>query len=545
MSGTVNLTENYSTEDKTTYSKITNDKKVETSNIPDLTVMKRCRQNNEFFDSLCNGYITELGYTQEGAVREFITLLASQTRDPNQIERIFDGSGLNNGFDDIIKNKIIDEVLENTEPTRAKKDDPYNKYFSKKGKFVVKYLAEEILRENHFFTLKDTKEVYYYQNGVYLPNGIDEISKQVQDKLDEHYRKSYKKEVIDYIKTKALVDRESINNNKYIINLKNGLYDVSKGKFLPHSPKYMSTIQLPVYYKPEAECPNIEKFLSDVTKSDKDKQLIFEWIGYTLIPNTRLQKFVMFYGPRDGGKSVLIKLITCLLGNYNVSGESLQNLENDDFSIANLEGKLLNAFPDLPDYGFYQNSVIKIMTGDDGYIRVNIKKVQPYKTTITARLMFSTNNLPVIKNPDEAFFKRLMLIEFPNTFQGDSKDVNLIDKLTTSEELSGLLNKAIAALERLLKNGEFSYDLNPLENMELYQKLSNPVAKFADECVGESNEYTFKVDMYNAYVEWCEKEDIVPLKKNEFGKQFKNLGYRDSRLNTGDRSYCWDGVSLI
>ena len=37
-------------------------------------------------------------------------------------------------------------------------------------------------------------------------------------------------------------------------------------------------------------------------------------------------------------------------------------------------------------------------------------------------------------------------------FQGEDKDTSLIEKLTTKEELSGLLNLAIIALKQLIKD---------------------------------------------------------------------------------------------
>ncbi|MEZ5333754.1 MAG: hypothetical protein R2741_00165 [Methanolobus sp.] len=43
----------------------------------------------------------------------------------------------------------------------------------------------------------------------------------------------------------------------------------------------------------------------------------------------------------------------------------------------------------------------------------------------------------------------------PNTFGEENKDINLIRKLTTPEELSGFLNQALAALPVLLEHGDF------------------------------------------------------------------------------------------
>jgi putative DNA primase/helicase len=44
-----------------------------------------------------------------------------------------------------------------------------------------------------------------------------------------------------------------------------------------------------------------------------------------------------------------------------------------------------------------------------------------------------------------------------NVFEGDSKDTSLINKLTTLDEMSGLLNLALNGLRQLIENGEFDY----------------------------------------------------------------------------------------
>lgn len=54
--------------------------------------------------------------------------------------------------------------------------------------------------------------------------------------------------------------------------------------------------------------------------------------------------------------------------------------------------------------------------------------------------------------------KRWIILLFDRVFQGEDKDTNLIEKLTTEEELSSLLNLAIIALKQLIKdNGFYPY----------------------------------------------------------------------------------------
>jgi len=46
----------------------------------------------------------------------------------------------------------------------------------------------------------------------------------------------------------------------------------------------------------------------------------------------------------------------------------------------------------------------------------------------------------------------------PNKFEGEKQNPYLLDKLTTPNELSGLLNKALTGLKQLLRTGKFAND---------------------------------------------------------------------------------------
>lgn len=510
--------------------------------MPDFDVLGKCRSGKsaDRFNTLYSGNWDVLGCypSQSEADLALCSMFAAHTQDRSQIERLFAGSGLCsdkwNRAD--YKESTIRKALERTN------EDPYRKYFSER-QFIAKSLADEIMKEYYFLTFDDNKEVYYYKNGVYLPGGENLIAQVAQAKLGKYSTKNRREETLSFIRIETLTDRNSIDKEKYIINLKNGLYDLKKDKFKPHTPKLLSTVQIPVNYDPDAECPMIDKFLSEIV-SDEYIPMLLEWIGYSMIPDNSMQKSVMLVGGGSNGKSVFLNLQTEYIGINNTSGESLQNLEKDRFSAANLYGKLLNVCPDIAGSEVYDSSAFKMMTGNEKQIRGEKKGQQAFYFDNTARLIFSANDVPPVKNAGYSYYRRWILIEFPNKFEGKNADKNLIDKLTTEKELSGLLNKAIEALKRLLENGEFSYHKTIEEVQYMYQLKSSPVAVFAAECVKTSKEDTRKNLVYDAYVNWCTENGEKPISDNKFGEQFKKLGYHSIREPTGERKYCWESVSI-
>jgi len=135
-------------------------------------------------------------------------------------------------------------------------------YFPKKGVIPPK-LAELILNEYdfNFITLKDTKEIYYYNGGVYHSDG-GAIIRQISEGFMEDLTKThYKNEIEDYIKDKKYEKRNEFFISKpNLINVKNGILDLETKKLLPHTPQHHFLNELPVIYNPEATCPLIKKF---------------------------------------------------------------------------------------------------------------------------------------------------------------------------------------------------------------------------------------------------------------------------------------------
>ncbi len=71
-------------------------------------------------------------------------------------------------------------------------------------------------------------------------------------------------------------------------------------------------------------------------------------------------------------------------------------------------------------------------------------------------MVFSCNELPNLGGKTYSIQRRLILIPFKQTFSGKEADKELIDKLTTPTELSGLINRALIGYQRLIRQGDFT-----------------------------------------------------------------------------------------
>lgn len=447
--------------------------------------------------------------------------------------------------------EIIEVILDLKlfEMTSVSQDE----YFIDENKMYrlnVPMVANVILNNYHMFST-GKKDIYVYRDGVYLNDGVLTIQRAVNRILGAFVKDEFREEVIKYIEYETKIDIKNWVMDKNIINLNNGLYNIETDEFTSHTPELKSIIRVPITYNPDAKCPNIDKFLSEVIPT-VDIPTAIEFMGYCMIPDTRMQKATMIYGGGKNGKSVFLKLLKALIGKDNIYGASLQKLSTDKFGVAGLFGKLLNISPDIPNTKLTSDSTFKMLVGGD-----DINGEKKYKDALDfeniSRLIFSANQLPEPSGNIEdnyAYFRRWLLIGFPYSFDGKKDNKNLISTLITEDEKSGFLNQMIKGVQTILKNGSFSNERTTEEIERMYKVNVDPVGCFFKECVnhGCSNAIS-KQEMYDVYVDWCSCNSAIVKPYNSFCSSLLNdIGVKDYRDYNNDRSKkvaYWDHVGFV
>ena len=384
-------------------------------------------------------------------------------------------------------------------------------------RFLPGVLADHLAQNQHVFYAAE--QHYRYENGVYRDMNEMQAQKITRDLMIP--RETKMNQITDAEMQWRLNIQRSIhelNANPYLINLKNGLYNVMEGTLLPHSPEYLTTVQLNVSYNPDARCPRFLQYLNEVIEADQIP-LIQEMLGYFLIPVTRGQKCFVVVGEGGAGKSVLLLVLNdILLGKANVSNVSWQAL-NERFKPAELFGKLANIFADLPTKNIDDNGIFKALVGED-FLTVEKKNRNPFSFQCTARLLFSCNNIP--KNygdRSEGFYRRLIIIRFDHAVPEEKKDPDLLDKLR--QEADGIFLFALEGLKRLIRNHyRFSETEANRAELQQYREDSDSVLSFVKECCRCQPDYEVgSTELFNAYKSYCEDSGMKPYAQNKFVQQ--------------------------
>jgi len=412
-------------------------------------------------------------------------------------------------------------------------------------------LTSYIIRK--FCVVTFAKSIYYYdeRRGVFRENnGI--LEKEIEKVLlrngvgDKRKIRDTINEILARVQWRTSVDSYPFNElSSKLIPVRNGVIFRQNGRrfLLPHLPTFGFTYCLPVEYNPSAQCPKIEKFIEQVVPEDSRK-ILYEIPALCLLQNPRLLYAYMLVGSGSNGKSTYLTLLERFLGRENIASLSLQDLCEDKFRLAQLVGKLANIHADLPKNPVKYTGIFKMLTGGD-VITAERKYRDPFEFVNKAVLIFSANELPKVNDNTYAFWRRWIIIEFPNRFE---RNPNFIDELTTDEELSGFLNKVLDAMDEIEQRGDVSKTDTVEKIKEEWLKKSNPVYAFVQECIEvKPGAYETKDDVYQAFVEFCNENDLESLPKNKFAQELQRLipELKQAQKRIGkERVRVWENIRL-
>lgn len=149
-------------------------------------------------------------------------------------------------------------------------------------------------------TVMKTKEILHYSKGIYISEGEQYVSRILAEafgSINKYsdapiYNKSVKSEILTMLRDTTYTGMEEFDKDLNIINMTNGLYDISSGEFRFHDPAYLSRLQIPVVFDVDARCPVIEEVFKVLVKPE-DLDKIYEFIGYTLWRTYEIQEIVL------------------------------------------------------------------------------------------------------------------------------------------------------------------------------------------------------------------------------------------------------------
>lgn len=477
------------------------------------------------------------------------------------LEYLANLSGLQDELE-ISKRKYIDSLHQNEEKL---KDQIFFNFLAlvkdKKLGEATEILVDYILKNNYIITSKDDEktEMWIYKEGVYVPQGKSEVKQIMRDLLKSAYNTFYYNQVITKLEADTMQDIDKFFNDVNIneIPVKNGILNLFTRELKPFSPEKIFFNKLPVDYDSKAVCPQIEQFLKDVLSKEDDREVFYEMGGFCLYKEYKFEKAFMLLGDGRNGKDKTLELIKRTIGIDNCCAVPLSSIVPESFIISEFFGKMVNAAGDIDNKDLKDTGAFKGLTGRS--IQTAPRKFQKPITFVNyAKFIFACNNLPMVYDTSKGFWDRWILLEFPYTFvtKGELeeapdkkmlklRDESIIEKITTPSELSGLLNKFLDGLDRIIQFKTFSTTKGSEEVKNFWIRKSNSAMAFCLDSIEESYDSNIsKKDFRKKYSEYCKKHKI-PIKSDYvIKKSLEELyGAVESNRNVlGVYDRVWDGI---
>lgn len=235
----------------------------------------------------------------------------------------------------------------------------------------------------------------------------------------------------------------------------------------------------------------------------------------------RFAKALLLLGEGSNGKSLWLDAVTALLPPSALTSVPPQAWEHE-YARFELRSALVNAVGELPARALLDGSSFKSVV-EGGLINAR----QPRERVITFRPkathVFSANALPSVTDLTHGFWRRFIVLSFPNRFEK-----NVEYERAVRGRPSAVLSWAVAGAESLLAAGAFVGA--DLASKREWQHENDTIAQYLEECtraLGDDarGQWSRSQSLYDLYVTWAKRRGMAhPYAMNGFAKQLARLG---------------------
>lgn len=342
---------------------------------------------------------------------------------------------------------------------------------------------------------------------------------------DRRFRDRMMKDAADSMTIAAA----EFDTHPYLINCKNGTYDLETMTFREHDWKDFLTMQTNFdYTMQEVTCPRWEQFIKEVTQDNKDKaDYLQRALGYSILGTGKEECMFILHGKTTrNGKSTMLDAIQHLLGDYSTvapvelicRNERQKNAEAANPVLARLKGKRMVTMSESDTAGKLDEATIKQYTGGE-----DITARELYQSAITFKPQFtmwlSCNDLPAVKDKSLFASDRVRVIEFNRHFSDEEQDKGLKDYFETPEAMKGIFTWLVAGYFKYRRFGLRMCD-DMKKVIKQYEKDNDLVLQFLEEkCEGTDEGYTKAKTLYDNYKIWCKSNGYYVCSMKKFNAE--------------------------
>lgn len=319
-----------------------------------------------------------------------------------------------------------------------------------------------------------------------------------------------------------------------LLGVENGIVDLRRGSTIPPDRLLRVCKIAAVEYVEGATAPLWCAFLHRIMGGNLAMIAFLQRaVGYCLTGSTREQCMFIAHGSGANGKSVFIRTLRELLGDYGRDCPAETLLAKRDTSINNdiarLAGARLVCAIETEDGRRFAESLVKALTGGD-VITARFLHREFFEFVPQFKLWLATNHKPAIRGDDHAIWRRIRLVPFSVTIPEAEQDGDLGSKL--AQEHAGILRWAL--------DGCLAWQRDGLQTPEPvraatadYRADMDRLGQWLDErCILTPTAKVQASFAYKDYRGWAEERGEHALTLTTFGSRLTERGIQKRKGKT-------------
>lgn len=356
-------------------------------------------------------------------------------------------------------------------------------------------MAEEFMdRQPMFYDRTKSWWIWDFKDRKYARSDDVDVMNALDNALDKQAPTIQNKEKTEIIEALKREGRRRIPQDipPTWIQFNDRIIDIETDEEFEPTPEYFCTNPIPHRLGESEDTPNIDKVFEEWVNGNATQ--LQEIAAYCMLPDYPLHRIFALIGSGSNGKGKYLGFLNKLVGSDNAASTSMERLSVSRFECGSkLYKKLICHMGEINVKILEKTDTIKKASGGDA-IPGEFKNKDPFDFVNYAKIIIASNSLPATTDRTDGFYRRWMVIDFPNRFS-EKKDV--LDDIP-DEEYSNFARKCIGILKRIIREREFTSEGSIDDRRRIYEEKSNPTLLFV------KKEYVKHIGMDTAFSDFYE-----------------------------------------
>lgn len=324
------------------------------------------------------------------------------------------------------------------------------------------------------------------------------------------------------------VGHEEMDADHWVLNCSNGVLDLRAVALGDHSSGDRITKVTGCAFDPRASAPMWRDFLERVLPDSEVRGFVQRLAGYAMAGVIREHVLPIFHGVGANGKTVLVGAIQAVMGDYagTLPPEVVAPIQHGDqhpTGRARLRGLRFAVASESDQTAQLAVATVKSLTGGDRivarFMRQDFFEFEP-----THKLVLATNHRPLVKDPGDAIWRRVLLVPFDVQIPEAEQDPELPEKLR--QELPGILRWLVEGCQAWQADGLAIPDRIKGATAE-YRATEDTLGDFvAERLDSDAQALTLAKELHREYREWAEGVSARPVAAKTFYRMLEERGIR-------------------